>query len=361
MPALKPILIMAGGTGGHVFPGLAVACYLKSRSIPLLWLGTRGGLEARLVPQAGLELLTISVRGIRGKGITSYLLAPWQLLRALAQAFRLMAKIRPAAVLGLGGFVSGPGGLAAWLMRIPLLIHEQNAIAGATNKLLSRIATRVLEAFPETFPRSREAVCTGNPVRAALCELEAPRSRVLKDPESRVRVLVLGGSQGARTLNRVVPEALAQLKRDELTIRHQSGEAERDITAERYASRGLQAVVRPFFEDMAEAYGWADLVICRSGALTISEIAAAGVAAVLIPYPYAVDDHQSANARYLLAAGAAIVMPEIDLNAPALTQQLGELFAERTRLVAMAERARSLARPDAACSVAEQCLDLAYG
>lgn len=361
MQALKPVLIVAGGTGGHVFPGLAVACYLKDRGIPLLWLGTRRGLEARLVPQAGLQLLTISVQGIRGKGFSSYLRAPWQLLRALAQAFQVLVRNRPAVVLGLGGFVTGPGGVAAWVMRIPLLIHEQNAIPGMTNKLLARIATRVLEAFPQTFPSKLKAICTGNPVRAALCELPAPRLRLLTDPKQRIRVLVLGGSQGAHALNRVVPQALALLEGDKLAIRHQSGVADQEITENSYTGYRLDAEVRSFFEDMQEAYAWADLVICRAGALTLSELTATGIGAVLIPFPHAVDDHQSANARHLVAAGAAIVVPERDLNAAGLAQLLRDLFAHRMRLITMAERARSLARPDATRAVAEQCMELTHG
>ncbi len=361
MQALKPILIIAGGTGGHVFPGLAVASYLRERGIPLLWLGTRRGLEARLVPQAGLRLVTISVQGIRGKGLKSYLLAPWQLLRALVQALNVLVRNRPAVVLGLGGFVTGPGGVAAWVMRIPLLIHEQNAIPGMTNKLLARIATRVLEAFPQTFPRQRNAICTGNPVRAVLCELPLPHVRLLTDPKQRIRVLVLGGSQGARALNRVVPQALALLEGEKLAIRHQSGLADRESTENSYTDYRLDAEVRSFLEDMQEAYAWADLVICRAGALTLSELTAAGIGAILIPLPYAVDDHQSANARHLVAAGAAMVVPESDLSAVGLAQLLRDLFADRMRLITMAERARSLARPDATRAVAEQCMELTYG
>jgi UDP-N-acetylglucosamine--N-acetylmuramyl-(pentapeptide) pyrophosphoryl-undecaprenol N-acetylglucosamine transferase len=361
MAALKPILIMAGGTGGHVFPGLAVACYLRQRGFPLLWLGTRRGLEARLVPQAGLPLVTISVQGIRGKGLKNYLLAPWQLLRALAQALRVLARSRPAVVLGLGGFVTGPGGVAAWVMRIPLLVHEQNAIPGTTNRLLARIATRVLEAFPHTFSGKREAICTGNPVRAALCQLPPPQVRLLTDREQRIRVLVLGGSQGAHTLNRIVPQALALLEGEKLAIRHQSGVADQKGTEESYREYRLDAEVRSFFEDMQQVYAWADLAICRAGALTLSELTVAGIGAILVPFPHAVDDHQSANARHLAAAGAAIVVPEHDLSADRLAQLLGDLFAERARLITMAERARSLARPDATQAVAEQCMELTHG
>jgi len=357
------VLIMAGGTGGHVMPALAVARVLRSRGAQVSWLGTRRGLESRLVPEAGFEIAYISVAGLRGKGALSWLAAPFKLTLALAQALRLVLRLRPAAVLGMGGFVTGPGGLASWLLRRPLVVHEQNAIAGLTNRLLAPLARRVLSAFPDTFASQARAEVIGNPVRADIARLPAPAVRYGAH-EGRLRLLVVGGSLGARALNELIPAALARLEPGERPeVRHQCGERLLEEARTAYAAAGLEARVEPFIADMAEAYAWADLVVCRAGALTVSELAAAGVASVLIPYPYAVDDHQSANARFLVDAGAAQVIQQRDLEPgrlAALLQELGGVEGH-ARLLDMAQAARSLARPEAAERVAERCLEVAGG
>jgi UDP-N-acetylglucosamine--N-acetylmuramyl-(pentapeptide) pyrophosphoryl-undecaprenol N-acetylglucosamine transferase len=347
---------MAGGTGGHVFPGLAVARGLMERGVPVAWLGTRRGLESRLVPLAGISLHLVSVGGLRGKGLWTRLFAPFRLLWALSQSLALMLRLRPQAVIGMGGFVSGPGGVAAWLTRRPLLIHEQNAVAGLTNRLLARIATRVLEAFPGSLPGDREATAVGNPVRAEISAIEAPRER-LAGRRGPVRLLVFGGSQGALRINQTVPAAIAMLPpslRPE--ILHQTGERSRDLTAGAYRDAGIEARVTPFIDDMTSAYAWADLAICRSGALTVSELAAAGLGAILIPFPAAVDDHQTRNAEYLTAADAACLLPESRLSAAALAGLLGPLLGDRDRLLAMATRARERARPQALEMIVGACV-----
>lgn len=359
--AAKPmqIVIMAGGTGGHVFPGLAVAAELRARGHQVTWLGTPRGIENTAVPAAGLPLQHISIGGLRGKGVQTLLLAPLRLVRALWQSVALLRRLRPAVVLGMGGFVSGPGGLAAWLLRIPLCIHEQNSVAGLTNRLLSRLAKRVMLAFPDTLPDSDKVLVTGNPVRREVSALPAPDERLRREDAS-LRVLILGGSQGARRLNQVVPAALARLQQA-LAIRvwHQSGGQGLQQVGADYAAAGIDAKVQAFIDDMAAAYGWADLVICRAGALTISELAAAGLGAVLVPFPYAVDDHQTVNAHWLADQGGAVVLPESQLDVAALAALVLELGRDRSRLLRMARHSRELARPDAAAQVAEICLEVA--
>lgn len=355
----RPVLISAGGTGGHVFPALAVASCLQRRGVPLLWLGTRRGIETRLVPAQGIELLTLAVTGLRGKGLASRVLAPLQLAWGLLRAVSLLRRMRPAAVLGMGGYAAGPAGLAAWLLRIPLLIHEQNAIAGLTNRLLAPIATRVLEAFPATFAARRAAVTTGNPVRAAIAAIPAPAQR-MDFAWGRLRVLVLGGSQGATFLNARMPEVFAAAGSTRFEVRHQSGERDHAATLARYREHGIDASVEAFIGDMSAAYAWPHLVVCRAGALTVCELAAAGVAAVLVPFPFAVDDHQSANARVLSDRDAAIVLPQDRFSVSAGARLLTELDGSRSRLRALAERARALGVPDAAERVAAQCLELAH-
>lgn len=357
------ILIMAGGTGGHVFPALAVAQALVASGARVSWLGTRAGIEAELVPAQHIEIDFIDVGGLRGKGLGRLLGAPLALLRALFQALAVLRRRDPAAVLGFGGFASGPGGLAAWLTRRPLLIHEQNAVAGLTNRLLARLARQVLAAFPTAFTPERGATVTGNPVRAAIAALPAPGVRYAgRGPQ--LRLLVVGGSLGAQALNETLPQALARLPADRRPqVRHQSGKRHLAAVQAAYAAAGVEAELLPFIADMAEAYGWADLVLCRAGALTVSELAAAGVPAILVPYPHAVDDHQSANASYLAAAGAALLLPQTDMNAPHLAALLEEFAADaatgRGRLLAMAAQARAQARPAAAAEVAEACLAVA--
>ena len=349
----KPVLIMAGGTGGHVYPALAVARELLHADVPVIWLGTRAGLEARVIPAAGIPIQWIRVSGLRGKGFARRLAAPFMLALALWQAFIVMLRVRPGAVLGMGGFVTGPGGVMAWVLRRPLLIHEQNSIAGLTNRWLARLATQVMEAFPGTLPG---AIHTGNPVRADIAALPAPEDR-LAGRSGRLHLLVLGGSLGAHALNDEVPAALAELHASSRPeVLHQTGTRNLEATQAAYQAAGLEARLESFIDDMAAAYAWADLVVCRAGALTVAELAAAGVGSVLVPYPHAVDDHQTGNARYLADADAAVLLPQTDLRATRLAELLGGFVTRRERLLAMARAARSLARPNAAQQVTRLCL-----
>jgi UDP-N-acetylglucosamine--N-acetylmuramyl-(pentapeptide) pyrophosphoryl-undecaprenol N-acetylglucosamine transferase len=360
----RPILIMAGGTGGHVFPALALARLLRARSYEVIWLGTQRGLEARVVPAERIQIEWLSVGGLRGKGVMTLLAAPFRLALSLSQALRVMWRHRPVVVVGLGGFVTGPGGVAAWLTRRPLMIHEQNAVAGFTNRCLSHLAREVLEAFPGSFGSGVKARAIGNPVRQDISAIAPPAQR-FADRTGAIRVLVIGGSLGAVRLNSVVPQALARLKQLALAqipaidVRHQAGERWIDAGRQSYASAGVRADVRPFIEDMAEAYSWADLVICRSGALTVSELAAAGIGAILVPFPAAVDDHQTHNAQYLVKEGAAVLIADRDLTAERLCDELQRLCAGRAKLLAMAERARQLAKPESAEELAKSCLEMA--
>jgi UDP-N-acetylglucosamine--N-acetylmuramyl-(pentapeptide) pyrophosphoryl-undecaprenol N-acetylglucosamine transferase len=355
----RPILIMAGGTGGHVFPALALARLLRERSQDVVWLGTARGLESRVIPAEGIPLERLSVTGLRGKGVLPWLAAPFRLARALAQALEIMRRHQPLVVVGLGGFVTGPGGVAAWLTRRPLVIHEQNAIAGFTNRCLAYLARVVLEAFPDSFGREVHARVIGNPVRRDISAVPPPGAR-FAGRTGPMRLLVFGGSQGAARLNAVVPFALARLAGQvTFDVRHQAGERWLEEGRASYARAGVRADVRPFIEDMAEAYGWADLVVCRSGALTVSELAAAGIGAVLVPFPGAVDDHQAHNAQYLVRENAAVMIADRELTAERLAAELERLCAGRGRLLAMAERARQLATPRAAEELADSCLALA--
>lgn len=342
------VLIMAGGTGGHVFPALAVARALRADGIAVAWLGSRGGMEERVVQRDGIAFHGIRIRGLRGKGVTAWLLAPLRLAGAVAEALALMIRLRPRVVLGMGGFAAGPGGLAAWLLRRPLVIHEQNAVAGWTNRLLARLARRVLGAYPNVLG---PVEVVGNPVRPEIAALPAPAVR-LAGRKGPLRVLVLGGSQGARALNATVPESLAQLPAGiAVEVVHQTGVSEQAQTQQAYARLGVQAEVLAFIEDMAAAYGWADLAVCRAGALTLAEVTAAGVGTVLVPYPHAVDDHQTRNAEYLVAAGAAVLQPQDSLTVAGLAELLAPLLGDRDRLRDMARQARALARPDATAEV----------
>lgn len=359
MSGERPVLITAGGTGGHVFPALAVAEQLRARNVPVVWMGTRNGLEATLVPKAGIPVEWIEVSGLRGKGLGRKLRTPLMLGRALWQASAILRRLRPRVVLGMGGFASGPGGMMARLLGIPLVLHEQNAIAGMTNRWLARFASQTLEAFPNTFPPARRAITVGNPVRAAIAALPPPEQR-WADRSGRPRLLVLGGSQGALALNRLVPQALTLLGDDQRPeVWHQAGGQLHAAAEAAYQEAGVTARLTPFIEDMAEAYGWADLVLCRAGALTIAELAAAGVGALLIPFPFAVDDHQTANARFLEQGGAALIRQQADLNAERLAATLRELLGDRGRLLDMAQAARRLAKIEAAEQVARACLDQA--
>ncbi|MBK1641850.1 undecaprenyldiphospho-muramoylpentapeptide beta-N-acetylglucosaminyltransferase [Chromatium okenii] len=383
--------IMAGGTGGHVFPALAVAEVLRQHGVEVFWIGTRSGMEARLVAEHGFELEWIDIAGVRGKGWATRLRLPFTLAGAVWQAQSILRRRRPALVLGMGGFVAGPGGLAARMLGIPLVIHEQNGIPGLTNRWLARLATQVFEAFPNSFPPARGAITVGNPVRQAILELKPPfgkgglggfdatspispippcppfpKGGEEKPPLEKgglggFNLLILGGSLGAQALNEIVPAALAALPEAQRPqVRHQAGERTLQLAQAAYQTAGVSAEITPFINDMAAAYDWADLVICRAGALTIAELAAAGVASVLVPYPFAVDDHQVGNARYLADAGAARLVLQRDLSASSLSALLTELFADRSTLSAMSARARQLAQPEATARIAAACLTIAH-
>ncbi len=356
----RPILIMAGGTGGHIYPALAVADCLRDRGIPLLWLGTKTGLEAKIVPEKGYQLLTINISGLRGKGFLRWIIAPLSIFMAVAQSIILFINHKPIAVLGMGGFASGPGGIAAWLMRIPLCVHEQNAVAGLTNRLLAPLARIVMEAFPNTFRSSINARVTGNPVREEIVEIATPEDRFQGRADNCLRVLVVGGSLGARALNEVVPDALSILG-DEINfqIKHQTGDSHLDSTKARYQSLNISVEPQAYIEDMAAAYEWSDLVLCRAGAMTVAEIAAAGVAAILVPYPFAVDDHQTANAHYLSRQGGAVLIQEAELNGQGLARLFRDFSRDRDGLLRMAKISRSLSRSGATDHVADLCMEVA--
>lgn len=345
-----PVMILAGGTGGHIFPGLAVAAALHARGVPVLWLGASGGMETRLVPQHGIAIDTIAVKGLRGKGVVALLGAPLHVFNAIRAAMRVMRARQPLAVISFGGYAAGPGGIAARLHGTPLVVHEQNRAPGLTNRVLARFARRVLTGFPQTFRGIAETV-VGNPVRGEIAMLPAPAQR-FSQRAGALRLLVLGGSQGARALNSAVPRALADL-RGAVEVRHQCGEKLREDAERAYADAGVAASVEPFIADMAAAYAWADLVVCRAGALTLAELCAAGVGSVLVPFPQAVDDHQTRNAEYLVERGAALLLPQGDALAHELRDVLAALAADPGRRLAMAEAARLLAKPDAAERVAD--------
>ena len=345
---------MAGGTGGHVFPALSVAEVLRSRNISVSWLGTRKGIESELVPAQKFPIFYIDIGGLRGTKILKWLTAPYVLIKAIFQALTIIRRESPDVVLGLGGFASGPGGVAAKILRLPLIIHEQNSIAGTTNKLLAKVATRILTAFPNSLPRGE---WTGNPVREEISSLHPP---VLGEIDARraLRILVLGGSLGALAINQKVPLALASIEKNyRPEIRHQSGKAHLKETQKAYKDIDLKVSVEPFITDIAKAYEWADLVICRSGALTISELAAAGVGALLIPYPYAVDDHQFHNGEWLVSHSAAHMVREKDLTSKLLASILNEFLGDRKKLNSMAMSARKLAKPKVAELVADVCME----
>ncbi|WP_245184586.1 undecaprenyldiphospho-muramoylpentapeptide beta-N-acetylglucosaminyltransferase [Halomonas sp. G5-11] len=347
---------MAGGTGGHVIPALSLARGLEARGVRVEWLGSPRGIENQLVPEAGIPLHRIDVAGLRGNGAAGWLSTPWRLSRAIWQARGVMARFNPDLVVGMGGFASGPGGLAAWLTRRPILIHEQNAVAGMTNKALARLARRVYAAFPGAFPRGAEVI--GNPVRPEIAALgETPREEATMNHRP-LRLLVVGGSLGAKALNDYLPTALAKLapeKRPE--VRHQAGRDKDAATREAYAAQEVTAEVSAFIDDMASAYDWADLVVCRAGALTVAELAAAAKPALLVPYPHAVDDHQTANARVLLDVGAGELMPQAEITSSALAARLEAILVPNT-LAIMASRARANARLDAVDRLVAGCMEI---
>ena len=355
-----PLLIMAGGTGGHVYPALAVADFLRDKGVTVLWLGTRSGMEYKLVPARGYRLLTVDFRGIRGKALDKWLVAPFILMRAVFQALVIFFRIRPAAALGMGGYASAPGGLAAWLLRVPLLIHEQNSVAGSTNRLLKPLAQVIMEGFPGTFKRGPRIYDTGNPVRVEISAAPDPAERLSTYPGRPFRLLILGGSQGARSLNEMVPPALEMMDRDiDMEIWHQAGERHYDAVTKQYEAlqRNVKLRLEAFIEDMAGAYAWADLVLCRAGALTIAELCSTGAASILVPYPHAVDDHQTSNAKFLSDKGCALLIGESELDSRKLAQVIIGIASQPGRLREMSRLTRLQARPNATRDVAELCLE----
>ncbi len=354
-PSQRPVMIMAGGTGGHIFPGLAVAKVLRERGVPVTWLGADGAMETRLVPQHDIHIDTLAIGGLRGKGKLALLGAPLRLLRAIRAAGFLIRDRQPRAVIAFGGFASGPGGIAARLHGLPLLVHEQNRAPGMTNRVLSRVARRVLAGFPGSFAKREEAV--GNPVRAEIAAITPPDLR-LANRHGPLHLLVLGGSQGARVLNNAVPKALAALGAGmPVQVRHQSGEKLHAEALQAYADAGVQASVEPFIADMAEAFAWADLVVCRSGASTLAELCAVGVGSVLVPFAAAVDDHQTRNAEYLVERGAAVLLKQDETLATQLEGVLRDLSENSARRMQMANAARALAKVDAAERIADIILE----
>ena len=349
----RSILIMAGGTGGHIFPALAVADRLREQGWQVTWLGAPDSMEAELVPKQGYEMALVRFSGLRGKGWLRRLLLPWNLLIALWQSAVAIFLHRPDVVLGMGGYITFPGGMMAAFLRRPLVIHEQNSVAGLSNKVLARVASRVMSGFPDVLPK---AIWCGNPVRSSIAALPEPQPRYAAR-SGKLNVLVVGGSLGAQAINQAVPQALA-LMSEELrpNVVHQTGRQHHAAVVQMYQQAGVKADIRAFIDDMAESYAAADLVICRSGALTVAELAAAGVASLLIPFPFAVDDHQTHNARFLSERGAAVVLPQTALTAEKLAQWLGE--QRREKLLAMAQQARGLARADAAAAVAALCTEI---
>jgi UDP-N-acetylglucosamine--N-acetylmuramyl-(pentapeptide) pyrophosphoryl-undecaprenol N-acetylglucosamine transferase len=356
MSGAPTVLIMAGGTGGHVFPALAVAKVLRDRGVSVVWLGVPASMESRLVPANGFPIEWVRVRGIRGKGARAWLMAPLAIASAVLQALAVLRRIRPRVVLGAGGYVSGPGGIAAWLMRIPLLIHEQNAIPGLTNRWLARLATVVMQAFPNSFAPDVQARTVGNPVRADITALPEPAVR-FSGRSGRARLLVFGGSLGAQRLNALVPKALAHIAPERRPqVRHQAGERGIEAALAAYRDADVTAEVTPFIDDMAGAYAWADVAVCRAGAMTVTELQAAGLGALFIPLPIATDDHQTKNAEIMVRVGAARVLQERDLTAESLSAAIGELTADRGGMLKMAQSAYGLRVTDAAAQVADLCL-----
>lgn len=354
MKSLKRVLIMAGGTGGHVFPGLAMAKFLQERGVEVQWLGTALGLEASVVPAENIPLHFISIGGVRGKNLKTFLLAPFRIIKALVQSLQVLRKFKPDVVLGLGGFVSGPGGLAAWLLRHPLIIHEQNAKAGLTNQCLQYLSKKVLTGFPKVL---KAATFIGNPVRKELTTLPSPSQRFANRPQ-KWRLLVIGGSLGAQVFNQLLPTVLASMPlKERPEVYHQSGIKLYEETLAAYRRAGVEARIEPFIADMQAAYAWADLVLGRAGALTLAELTAVGLGAILIPYPYAVDDHQTTNAQYLVQAGAAILIQQRDLSAAFLQKLLSELSAAPQQRLAMAEAAYQLRKTKVLEEIFKACCE----
>ena len=352
MTANKHLMVVAGGTGGHIFPGIAVADHMRQQGWTVSWVGTADRMEAQLVPKHGFEIDFVEVQGVRGNGITRLLKAPFMVLKAILVAKKIIKQRKPAVILAMGGYVTGPVGIAAKLSGVPLVIHEQNAVAGFSNKLLATVANQVLAAFPNAFANKVEVV--GNPVRTSV-------SSIAKKPQTeQLNVLVVGGSLGAQVLNDRLPEVFSILAKDfSLSVRHQSGRNNQGKLKSAYVGCKLDAQVDEFIHDMDAAYAWADLVICRAGALTVSEVAAAGKAALFVPLPHAVDDHQTANARYLVDQQGGLLMPQHDFTVEQLVKLLTPYFKQPSLLSDIADKAKQLAKSDATERVAKVCGELA--
>jgi len=359
------VLIMAGGTGGHVFPALAVAKQFKEQGFNIVWLGTKAGLEAKLVPQSGFAIEWVTVSGLRGKGLKSGLAAPVKLFKALFESIKVIKKHKPVVVLGMGGFVSGPGGLASWMLGRPLIIHEQNAIAGFTNRCLAPFSKKVLQAFPGAFAEAKKITVVGNPVRKEIF-IRNPEPECNKD--EKLKVLIVGGSLGAQVFNDIVPESVASMsEQNQPEIWHQTGARNIENAVSNYKKYAVNAKVEAFIDDMAAAYKWADIVLCRSGALTVSELAASGTPSILVPYPHAVDDHQTYNAKFLSDVGAAILVPQTVLTANYLVKLFTGLARfcdddteKKIKLHAMALAASKVARPSATDDVVAACMEVLH-
>lgn len=353
---MKTLMVMAGGTGGHIFPGIAVAEALRAKGWRVVWMGNPDGMEARIVPARGYETAWVRFGALRGKGLVRKLMLPVNLLSGFWQALRALRSARPDVVVGMGGYITFPGGMMAALLGRPLVLHEQNSVAGLANRVLARVADRVLTGFPQVLAKSS---WVGNPVRAEIAAVAPPAER-FAGREGPLRILVVGGSLGAAALNEAVPAALGRMPADQRPlVVHQAGEKQIDALRTAYARARVDGDLRPFIDDMASAYAEADLVICRAGALTVAELAAVGVASLLVPFPHAVDDHQTGNARFLAERGGAYLLPQTELNAERLAGILASI--DRPRLLQMAEHARALARPLAAAEVARVCEELAGG
>jgi len=349
---LKTVLIMAGGTGGHIFPGLAVAEQMRSAGWDVVWMGARGGMEERLVPRHGYRTAWIRAKAARGKGLLQKLLLPANLLYSFWESARHIRAVKPSVVLGLGGYVAFPGGMMASLLNRPLALHEQNAIAGLANRVLSQVSDKVMVAFPDAL---KGAEWTGNPVRAEIAAIAPPEKR-FESRHGQIRILVVGGSLGAQALNEALPRAISLLPEKPRVV-HQAGEKHLESLKANYLAARVEGELVAFIDDMARRYAEADLVICRAGAVTIAELSAGGMASILVPFPHAVDDHQTANAKFLSDRGAAILIQQRDLSPQKLAGLIGSL--DRAKLLDMAKKARALGKPDAARIVAERCMEIA--
>ncbi len=357
---MKMLMVMAGGTGGHIYPALAIAKELQKKGVSIVWLGTREGLEARVIPEQGFDIEWIDIKGVRGTGLVRWLKLPLQLSKAVLQAMAIFKRRQPDALLSMGGFVAGPGGIAGKLKRIPLILHEANAIVGLTNKVLAHIATKVMCAFPNTKGLVNDAEVVGNPVRDDIIALHQPNQR-LSQNEARLRLLIVGGSQGALSLNQALPKAVSLLDNSiRPQIRHQTGRGRAETVIQDYKDNSLEVDVREYLDDIADSYAWADLIICRAGAMTVAEITSAGLPALIVPYPHSAGDHQVFNAEYLVENGAADLLLHQDLTSESLAVKLSALLTDRERLTQMAANTLALAKTDATKKAVRVCEKVLY-